>query len=251
GGERLSRYSYADIGGGVDVGRKFGSLLQLTTGYTWLRRSVDRDTGLPLFPESSRTETLLNFNATLDSRDNRFSPTRGFASVLEYTRSDQSLGSDLNWERLELGVGAAVPIGRDVIWTTAAAGTDLGSDLPFDRQYTLGGTASFPGFELDELRGNEYWTVSASYLYKLADLFSLRGDSLYLGLRLQAGSVYGVETQEIDDTLYGASLSLSGRTPAGPMTLGAGYTSLNSWSFWIAIGRPIGQGTVLERGVFR
>jgi NTE family protein len=251
GGERLSRYSYADGGGGVDFGRNFGSLLQVQAGYTWLRRSVRRDTGILLLPESTRTETLLNFNATLDSRDSRFSPTRGVASVLEYTRSDRSLGSELDWERLELGVGAAIPIGSDVIWTTAAAGTDLGSDLPFDRQYTLGGTASFPGFELDELRGNEYWTVSGSYLYKLADLFRLRGDSLYLGLRLQAGRIFGPGDPTDDDVLYGASLSLNGRTPAGPMALGAGYTSLNSWSFWIAVGRPIGQGTVLERGVFR
>jgi NTE family protein len=248
--ERLSRYSYADFGGGVDFGRNFGSLLQMTAGYTWLRRSVNRDTGLDLFPESSRTETLLGFNATLDTRDNRFSPTQGLASVLEYTRSDRSLGSELDWERLEFGVGAAIPVRGDVIWTTAAAGTDLGSDLPVDRQYTLGGIASFPGFELDELRGNEYWTVSGSYLYKLADLFTLRGDSLYLGTRLQAGRVYGVDPLD-DDMLYGASLSLNGRTPAGPMTLGAGYTSRDTWSFWIAIGRPIGQGTVLERGVFR
>lgn len=251
GDDRLARYQFGDIGGGLNFGRNYGSLLQLQAGYDWTRRSVDLDTGTPLLPESTRTETLLTLNATLDSRDNRFSPTRGIASVLEYVRSDPSLGSELAWERAELGFGAAVPIGKDVIWTTAAAGTSLGSDLPADRFFTLGGSASFPGFELGQLRGEEYWTVAGSYLYKLKDLFSLRGDSLYLGMRLQAGRMYHAADFLSDDVIYGGALSLNGRTPAGPMTLGAGYTSENSWSFWIAIGRPIGTGTVLERGIFR
>jgi NTE family protein len=250
-GERIGTYEYGDLGAGLDFGRNFGSLLQLKTGYSWMSRSVNRDTGIAILPESTRTETLLAFEGTLDSRDSRFSPTRGIASVLEYVRSDRSLGSELDWERLELGIGASIPMGNDVIWATAAGGTDLGSNLPFDRTFTLGGSASFPGFELGELRGDAYWTASASYLYKLTDLFTLRGDSLYLGTRLQLGRLYGGVEGVDDDLLYGGAFSLTGRTPAGPLTLGAGYTSQNTWSFWIALGRPIGQGTVLERGIFR
>jgi hypothetical protein len=28
-------------------------------------------------------------------------------------------------------------------------------------------------------------------------------------------------------------------------------TSTDSWSLWLSVGRPVGHGTILERGVFR
>ena len=54
-----------------------------------------------------------------------------------------------------------------------------------------------------------------------------------------------------DEIIYGGSLYLAGRTQAGPLTVGLGMTSTDSWSLWIAVGRPIGNGTILERGIFR
>jgi hypothetical protein len=56
---------------------------------------------------------------------------------------------------------------------------------------------------------------------------------------------------EEDDFIYGGSLYIAGRTQAGPLTVGLGVTSDNSWSLWLAVGRPIGNGTILERGIFR
>jgi hypothetical protein len=35
------------------------------------------------------------------------------------------------------------------------------------------------------------------------------------------------------------------------MTIGLGGTSTNAWSLWLTVGRPVGQGTILERGIFR
>ena len=51
--------------------------------------------------------------------------------------------------------------------------------------------------------------------------------------------------------IYGGSVYLVGRTPVGPMTLGLGATSTNSYAVWFTVGRPVGQGTILERGIFR
>ena len=59
--------------------------------------------------------------------------------------SDSSLGADRDWERAEIGLGVAVPLRRDVLWVTLAGGSDLGSDLPADRAFALGGPGSFPG----------------------------------------------------------------------------------------------------------
>jgi len=171
--------------------------------------------------------------------------------ALEYMRSDNSLGADRDWQRAELGVGVAVPLRRDVLWVTAAGGSDLGSDLPGDRLFALGGPGSFPGFDLEELRAGQYWTVGTSYLWRVKDMLSIKNLALYAGVRLAAGATYDRMNPADDGDFYGGSVFLTGRTMVGPLTVGLGATSNDSWSLWISVGRPIGHGTILEKGIFR
>jgi outer membrane protein assembly factor BamA len=201
--------------------------------------------------ETSPVDAGIVASAEFDSRDTAFSPTRGYVAALEYVQSSSSLGADRNWERVELGVGAAVPLRRDVLWVTLAGGTGLGDNLPADRTFALGGPSSFPGLEVGELRVESYWTASTSYLWKVKDVLPVRNLALYLGVGLSGGAIY----DRIDDgetgEIYGGSVFLTGRTRVGPLTLGLAATSTDSWSLWLSVGRPVGHGTILERGVFR
>jgi hypothetical protein len=52
----------------------------------------------------------------------------------------------------------------------------------------------------------DYWTAGGSYLWKVKDIMTIRDQTLYAGIRLETGQVFG---------------------------------------------RLIGNGTILERGVFR
>jgi NTE family protein len=250
-GERLARYRLSDFGGGLDTGINLSTRAQVRIGYLYTRRDVDVNTGSPLMPEVERNDAGLSASFTFDSRDTPFNATRGGAAALEYFRSDESLGADSDWERIELGLGLALPVRNDVIWMTLAGGSNLDSDLPADRTFRIGGPGSFPGFELGELRSDEYWTASGSYLWKIKDIMSIRGQALYAGLRLQVGQTYERLDQIEEDTMYGGSVYVTGRTMVGPLTLGVGATSTDSYSVWLAIGRPIGHGTILERGIFR
>lgn len=145
----------------------------------------------------------------------------------------------------------AIPVRKDVVWAALAGGSNLGSDLPPDRLFMLGGPGSFPGYELGEVRAREYWTASGSYLWKMTDIMSLRGQALYAGVRLQVGQTYDRLDAVDENEVYGGSLFITGRTQAGPFTLGFGATSTDSYSVWLAVGRPLGHGTILERGIFR
>jgi hypothetical protein len=164
---------------------------------------------------------------------------------------DDSLGGDRSWERAEMGLGVAVPLRRDIWWVTLAGGSDVKGNLPADRAFALGGPGSFPGLELGELRVGGYWTMGTSYMWNVKDLMSIRNLALYAGVRVAAGAVY----DRIDDgrsgDIYGGSIFLTGRTFFGPLTLGVGATTTDSWSAWLSIGRPVGHGTILERGIFR
>ena len=249
--QRLAQYAFSDFGGGVDLGVNFGDTAQWRVGYAYTDRNVEVETGDKLLPNGRTVDAGITSEFIWDTRDTAFNPTRGVAAAVDYNYSNTSLGADRDWQTLEGGVAVAVPFRGDIVWLSAAGGTDLDSNLPIDRYFTLGGPGSFPGLQLGQLRTPDYWTVSGSYLWKLADIMSIRGQALYLGARIETGEVNDWLTLGGMKPLWGGSLSLTGRTIVGPLTLGVGATSMDTWSLWIAVGRPVGQGTILERGVFR
>jgi NTE family protein len=250
-GDRVATYRFSQWGGNLDLGVNLATLAQARVGYVYARRHVSVDTGAPLLPRGDVDDSGLGFEAIYDSRDTPYNPTRGSAAALEYRRSDSDLGADRDWETVEFGLGTAIPVRDHLLWLALAGGSDLGSALPLDRAFAIGGPGSFPGYELGELRTDSYWLASASYLRKLRDILWVRGQALYGGLRLHAGRVHDAYGMFDDERIYGASLYLTGRTPVGPLTLGIATTNTDSWSMWLAVGRPIGHGSILERGVFR
>jgi NTE family protein len=249
--ERVARYRFDDAAALIDVGVNLGRYAQARVGYAYDRRRIDVDIGSELMPESSPIDAGAMVSAQFDSRDTAFNPTRGVALAFEYMSSDRSLGADRSWERAELGIGLAVPLRRDVLWVTLAGGSDLSSNLPPDRTFALGGPGSFPGFELGELRVDDYWTVGTSYLWKVKDVLPIRNLALYAGFQISAGAIYDRIDSGKNGDLYGGSVFLTGRTIVGPLTVGIGTTSTESWSLWLSVGRPVGHGTILEKGIFR
>jgi hemolysin activation/secretion protein len=174
------------------------------------------------------------------------------AMALEYVASEDALGANRDWQRAEIGLGLALPVfAGDVWWITAAGGSELDGNLPPDRAFTLGGPSSFPGYELGELRVDGYWTVGTGYSWKFRDTLAIRGDALYAGLGLQAGRTYDRVDGLPGEDILGASVFVRGRTIVGPLTVGLGGTTTDAWSLWIAVGRPVGHGTILEHGIFR
>jgi len=249
--ERIARYEFQDLGARFDAGVNVGNNAQARIGYVYDSRKVDVDIGSPLLPEISPVDAGMAATLEFDSRDTAFSPTRGLVAALEYFQAARSLGADRDWERVELGIGAALPLRRDVLWLTLAGGTDLDGDLPADRMFALGGPGSFPGLEVGELRVGKYWTANTSYLWKIKDVMTVRNLALYFGTGLSVGGIDdrldGGETGEI----YGGSVFLTGRTRIGPLTVGLGATTTDSWSLWLSVGRPVGYGTILDKGLFR
>jgi len=252
---RVANYRFDDFGGQLDLGVNFGSRAQLRLGYLYTKRDVGVDTGSSDLPEVRAVDAGIVSLATYDTRDTAFNPTRGIVAAIEYLDSDISLGADRDWQRLEAGLGIAVPFRGDIIWVTAAGGTGQNLDQTPDRDFAVGGPGSFPGLPLQALRATEYWTLNGSYLWKLKDIQSIRGQALYAGLRLETGEVdewvNATDAQQGMRPIYGGSLYIAGRTIVGPLTIGVGGTSLNTWTLWLAVGRPVGQGTILERGIFR
>jgi NTE family protein len=250
-GDDIARYQFDDRGGRIDVGMNLGNQAQVRVGYLATQRRVQLETGSPLLPQLRATDAGIAASAILDTRDTPFSPTRGMAAAFQYFDSDEKFGAERKWQRAEIGVGIAVPFYDDVMWLGAAAGSHLGSKLPADRLFALGGPASLPGYQLYELRAAAYWTVSGRYLWQLKDLFALRGQTLYAGLGVQDTRAYDTLDSKNFGQIQSLSFFITGRTPVGPLTVGFATTTENSRSVWISFGRPIEEGTIVSRGIFR
>jgi NTE family protein len=250
-GNDIARYRFDDRGGRIDFGVNINNQSQVRVGYIASERQVSLETGSPLLPQVQATDAGVVVSAIVDSRDVIARPTQGLAAAFDYYRSDEKLGAQRDWQRAEAGLGFVVPFRRDVFWLTVAGGSAFGSKLPADRLFALGGPGSLPGYEIAELRAAAYWTLSGVYLWPLKDLFSLRGQTLYAGVRLETAHAY----DQIDVLNHGqiesVSLYITGRTPVGPLTVGFATTTTSSHSIWFSLGRPIWEGTMMDRGLFR
>jgi outer membrane protein assembly factor BamA len=182
-----------------------------------------------------------------DSRDNTALPTRGVFVNLRYLDSQDWFGGEQDYRILESLIAPAFDIGGDSLSLILGTGSLLSGNVPLNEQIEVGGLRTFPGLRPGELRGSDYWFAGTSYLKRLTDLAPVFGQSVYAGLRLQAGEMRNDGSLVPDSgTLYGISGSLTGVTPLGPFLLSLGYVVDRTVRLQFAIGRPVREGSILD-----
>ncbi len=247
-GERVARYFLKDIYGELAVGMNVGNRAQVSTGVRSGYVETERDTGAQIFPVGSKErDSSLFINMAYDTRDDIGLPTRGSLIYLRYVHSGSGLGGEQEYDLAEGVFTKSFPWRGDSLSLIGGAGSELSGHLPPSRNFRLGGIRSFPGLLFGELRGTSYWFAGTSYLWKLADIQPLMGQAIYAGLRLQAGDMRGRIDGVREDTLYGISGSLNGRTLIGPFVLSLGYVSNGRWELQFSLGRPLPEGSALDK----
>ena len=249
-GDRIARYSFVDVGGRVDFGVNVGRTAQMRLGYVTTKRRAQATTGPAQLPEVDARDAGLAVSAFYDSRNADTFATEGLAAAIEYLHADDALGGDREWERIEAGVRTSIPIGKNFMWVGVAGGADLGDELPADRAFSLGGQRTLPAYELDELRARSYVLAGIDFFWRLKELVAVKNQAIYAGLGVQAAGVYDRIDRVDDGEIVGLSGYLGGPTPIGSLVLGAGVAS-DSWSVWLSLGRPVGNGSILDNGLFR
>ncbi|MGH6885803.1 MAG: BamA/TamA family outer membrane protein, partial [Geminicoccales bacterium] len=252
-GERLATYEFIDIGGRIDLGWNASRYSQFRVGYAYDQRKTRIDTGLEILPQIDDADAGLTFSARYDSRDTPTFATEGLAAAVRYEGMEESLGSDREWESLEAGVRKAFSVGKYVTWLSLAGGTDLDSDQPPDRFYSLGGARVMQAFQHDELRVSDYWFAESSFLRQLKVLSPIKNQAIYAGLGLQAVGVYDrldVAGDDDEEVIYGGYLFLAGPTAIGTFTVGVGFAEGEA-NVWLQIGKSITAGSILDDGLFR
>jgi NTE family protein len=249
-GDHVATVEFRDLGGRLDFGWNVNQAAQLRLGYWASDRRASVQTGPPDVSGTDDVDAGLMFAARYDSRDTASFATSGMSAALEYQQSDEGFGADRDWERIEAGVRKAVPLRRNLMWVSLAGGTGIDDDLPDDRYFSLGGPRTLAGYQFDEIRVESYWLAQGSFLWRIKDLVTIKNQALYAGFGVYAAGLYDRLDGVPDEEIYGASAYLAGSTPIGPINVGVGYANSNS-AIWISIGKPVGQGSILDDGLFR
>jgi NTE family protein len=247
---RVAVYRFNDLIGQFEVGDNLTNNAQLRVGYFADRRGTPIDTGSALLPTITATDAGVLATTFYDSRNASTFPSQGTAAEIQYIRSGTGMGASRDWEQLQAAARQALRAGKTIVWLTAAGGSELGSTLPPDRAFELGGPQSFPGYAPGQVRARRYWTAQGHVLWHLADMLAIADHVLYGGLEAEVGRVYDRVDPVPDTTLYGLAAFVGGRTAFGTVTLGFGRAT-GSWAFWLTLGRPIGSGAIVDQPLFR
>jgi NTE family protein len=246
-GVALTRYRFSSAWAAADVGRVFGRNAELRAGVRSGMQSADQEIGLPgLGDIPSEGYGGITARYTFDTRDRDVLWERGAFARITYFHSDDALGAEMAYDRLEGVATFVLPFRRNVGYLRLSGGSSLDTDLPLYDTFTLGGPVSLPGLSIGELRGSSYWSAQASYLQRVADISYLFGQSIYAGLRLTAADMSGRIDLVRAEPTYSAALVLAGRTPLGPMTLSLAGTADSDWQLVLSLGRPIEERAITD-----
>jgi NTE family protein len=239
--DRVARYEKVALEATLDFGLSLSNRAELRLGLQGAQTDYRVDTGTLLLPEFNNVSSNgVTSRFTYDSRDSPYLPTRGSFARVTYFSAEPSLGADDSYMRAEFIAQKAFSFRGNLLYLEAAGGSDLDSDAPGYDLFALGGADQLAGFQDQELRGHEYAFGRVAYLWKVTDLQTLLGQSLYAGFSLEAGNMFGrIDGTPAQGAIIGSSIFFGGRTPLGPLKIVFGMAEGGHKAGYVLIGRPL------------
>ncbi|MGH8400949.1 MAG: patatin-like phospholipase family protein [Gammaproteobacteria bacterium] len=240
GEDRIAEYSSQMTRGGFDVGSEFGNSAELRVGLSYghvVTQPRIGDNTLPIYRDTV-SGSRLRFGLDTLEGDTGFPTSGSYVKVTGFFARD-GLGSQLDYDKVDVAGLHAFGNGEDTLILSAEAGSSFNSDIPVYDQFTLGGFLSLSGLRQQQLRGDKLLSARAIYLDRIAILPSVLGNGLYFGASLEAGNIWD-NTEKLTPTQlkYGAALFLGADTALGPLYLGAGFSQDGNQSLYLYLGLP-------------
>lgn len=247
-GDRVARFDLLQSEVQLDVGMNLGNRARILSGIRWGLHEFELDIGtVAVVDETTKRDASVGFGAVYDTRDAAALPSKGSYAALELARSGQFLGGEQSYEVVEAVAGHATRWRNTLLMLEARAGETLSGALPRYRDFQVGGIRSFPALSRGELRGEGYWSTSATWLFEVGNSRALLGQMFYAGVGLQAANVSDRLDGIDEGTILGASFTVGARTLAGPLLLSLGAADNGSVTVHFSLGRPVSEGSMLDR----
>lgn len=232
--KRLSEYSVdqatLDLMAGINVGL-WGPV---TVGWAERYRSVDLQTGSPLFPTGSQRFGGFLARLDFDQFDRLYDPSRGWSAYGSYFYAAGG-----GYDKAELDLRAAESFGDYILHGRVRGAGSFTGSLPFYDAVALGGFLNLSGFARAQIIGESlaYGSVRGEKIVGKLPL-GLRGD-MRVGVALEAGKVNGRYTEtNLDGWQNSLTAYVGGETPIGMVYFGYGYSTNGPGSYYLFIGTP-------------
>ena len=234
-GNNVATYDVSFTALGLKAGHEFGNLSAIFVGVQRATGSAKVEIGDPELEEFDFEHGELYAGLTIDRLDSLYFPRTGHFVGLQYTAARAWLGSDSEFEQLELDLLGARSFGKHSVQFRGAYYATLSGELPIQARYRLGGRGRLAGFRLNELTGQHYALVLAGYSYQLAELL---GRAAHVGATLEYGNAWERrQDMALDDGILNASIYVGFDSRVGPMLFGLGWREAGHGLLFLEIGR--------------
>jgi NTE family protein len=239
GDDKIADYLVASARAGVDTGAVLGTRGIVRIGALWDKVYARVETGDAVLPSIRELSAGARAQLTIDQFDKAWFPMDGHGARVRAYGATKSLGSALNYQRLDGAVTVVRSWGAHTLNLHVAGGTDLGSDMPAYESFVLGGPLRLSGFRLDQFAGRQFVFGRAMYYNRVFAMPGLLGSGVYAGGSAEIGSIKDrIDGLPSPGTRYSGSLFLGADTFAGPAYLGAGIGNGGSFSVYLLLGAP-------------
>ena len=222
----------------LDIGRRFGTAGEWHFGIERERfasRVVtgDRSVSLP-----TREASLLFSRVTLDRLDSWDFPRSGYYLRGDFDYAAKDLGGDLDYRRLSMEWQGAAGGPRHSLSLLLRHEDSLGSMLPVQGGFSLGGFENLSGLSPRQILANQISFARVVYSHQLGRSGALvRG--VYVGGSIEAARVRKrLNALDPDYDGIAGSLFISLDTRLGPFYLAGGMAEAGEAAFYLFLGRP-------------
>ncbi|PID45613.1 MAG: hypothetical protein CSB47_08175 [Proteobacteria bacterium] len=219
-----------------EVGREIGHTAEARVGLFYRNLQPSIKAGTLELPDDSFNLAGISLNYREDTLADRNFPDEGKWLDVSLDIGLRALGSDENYQRLNINGGKAWQKDKHHIMASASAGSTFDDDAIITERFQLGGFANLSGLEDDQLSGNYYLHGLGAYYYDLASIPNVVG--LNAGVMIEAGNTW-IKHRDIDptDVLLSASAFIGAKTIVGPAYLGVGVAESHEPRYFLQFGR--------------
>jgi NTE family protein len=231
--DRVAQYRVSGYELGIDLGIQPEMYGEARVGLLYGSYKASTRIGHFALPDDRVERGGIVIRGGIDQLDNVNFPNKGYFARIEALAALESLGTDINYNKVEGAVLGVFTFKKQTVLLSVEAASHIGRDLPFYDQVELGGFLSLSGFRQNQLRGQSMAIGKLVTYHKIGESFF--GD-LYLGGSLESGNVWQ-EDFEFDDLVYAGSIFLGYDTILGPLYLGLGLNDDDRAAGYLYLGR--------------
>lgn len=234
--DAIADYRLTTRGGELSVGSYLGNWGELQLGLRRFDGTARVRIGDPSLPNISFDGGEAFVRLSVDTLDDVNFPTAGSNIDVEYLTANNSLGADAEFDQAQFNAIYTRSWGRHTGLFRLGHGVTVNGEASIQSLFQLGGFGDLPGFRTNELSGQHFGIVSATY-YRLLGQGGLL--PTYVGFSIEAGNVWQDRADiSLNDMIAAGSIFVGADTPIAPLYLAYGVAEGSRDSMYLFVGRP-------------